>query len=133
MSGVISQTVHLPASADSLFQMYLDPSEHEAITGAPVTIGDTPGTPFSAFEGALSGRILAIVKSRLIVQSWRSTDFKSADPDSTLILSFTSQENSGQIDLVHLDVPDHDFDAVSEGWENFYWKPWRDYLDRKLG
>ena len=130
MCGVISQTIVLPAPADTLFRMYLDAAEHAAITGAPVTIGDAPGAEFSAFEGALSGVILAIVKPSLIVQSWRSADFQSADPDSTLILSFRPDGDFGRIDLVHLDVPDHDFDAVSGGWRKFYWAPWREYLAR---
>ena len=128
MRGVISQTVVLPAPADVLFRMYLDSNEHAAITGAPVTIGHTPGAEFNAFDGALSGAILAIVKSTLIVQSWRSADFKSADRDSTLILSFMPSGDSGQIDLVHLNVPGHDIDAVSDGWGKFYWTPWREYL-----
>jgi activator of HSP90 ATPase len=128
MGGVISQTVILPAPAEELFRMYLDESEHEAITGAPVKINSTTGALFSAFEGALSGSILAIAAPHLIVQSWRSTDFKPSDPDSTLVLSFTSKEGAGQIDLVHMNVPDHDFQAVTEGWEKFYWTPWLEYL-----
>ena len=128
ITDVISQTVVFSAPVDVLFRMYLDATEHEAITGAPVTIGATPGAKFSAFEGALTGTIQAIVTPSLIVQSWRSTDFKPTDPDSTLILSFTSTADGGQIDLVHINVPDHDRDAVIEGWNKFYWTPWRAYL-----
>ena len=79
----------------------------------------------------LSGTILATVPGRLIVQSWRSVKFHDSDPDSTLILTFSpsgSNDNQGQIDLVHLDVPAHDFEGVSEGWETHYWRPWRQYL-----
>jgi activator of HSP90 ATPase len=133
MGDVISQTVVLRAPAEVLFRMYLDESEHEKITGAPVKIDSTPGASFSAFEGALSGTILAIAAPHLIVQSWRSTDFKRTDPDSTLVLSFTSKEGVGQIDLVHINVPDHDFQAVTDGWEKFYWTPWREYLKRIPG
>jgi activator of HSP90 ATPase len=128
MGDVISQSVVLPAPAEVLFRMYLDESDHEAITGAPVKVGSTPGASFSAFGGALSGTILAIAVPHLIVQSWRSTDFKPTEPDSTLVLSFTPMGESGQIDLVHIHVPDHDFQAVTEGWEKFYWTPWREYL-----
>jgi len=112
--------------------MYLDPAEHGAITGSPVTIGKTPGAEFRAFEGALSGTILAVVEPVLIVQSWRSTEFKSGDPDSTLVLSFRPEGDSGQISLVHLDVPDHDYDGVNAGWDRYYWIPWREHLSRKV-
>lgn len=131
MRSVICQTIVLPAPAEALFEMYLDAREHEAITGAPVTIGKTLGAEFRAFEGALSGTILAVVTPVLIVQSWRSTEFKPADPDSTLILSFKPEGDSGLISLIHIDVPEYDYDGVNEGWENYYWTPWREYLARK--
>ena len=133
MRSVIVQSVVLPARAEALFEMYLDAAEHEAITGAPVTIARSLGAPFSAFDGVLTGTMLAAVSPALIVQSWRSTQFETSDADSTLILSFSPSGDSGKIDLVHLDVPDHDFEGVSEGWEKFYWAPWREYLARKAG
>ena len=134
MRNVIQQSIVLPASAESLFEMYLDPAAHTAITGSSVTISAEPGAAFQAFDGQLSGTILVVVRPRLIVQSWRSTKFHAADPDSTLILSFThdhADRAHGRIDLVHLDVPDHDFQDVTEGWPKHYWTPWRNHLERR--
>jgi len=134
MRSVIQQSVVLPAAADALFSMYLDPAAHAAFTGWPVEIGPEPGTVFRAFGGQLSGMILAVVQSRLIVQSWRSTKFRAEDGDSTLILQFTPEGaggTSGRIDLVHLDVPEHDYQDVIEGWQKYYWEPWRAYLAAK--
>ena len=128
MRNIICQSVVLPASGEKLFEMYLNPATHKAITGASVNIGDKRGSEFKAFDGALSGTILAVIKPRLIVKSWRSVNFLAEDPDSTLILSFSSQGDMGRIDLIHLDVPDQDYDGVNQGWEKFYWTPWRAYL-----
>ena len=89
MRTIISQSVVLPAPAESLFAMYTDPAKHAAITGAPVAISVEPGSPFQAFNGALTGATLQIIPQRLVIQSWRSTKFKDGDPDSTLILAFT--------------------------------------------
>ena len=128
MRTVISQCILLPASAESLFAAYLDPVQHAAITGAPVTIGAAPGSPFRAFDGSLTGTMLHVIPSRLVIQSWRSTEFYDGDPDSTLILSFTQEGTQGRIDLVHLDVPAQDYQGVTEGWETYYWQPWRQHL-----
>ncbi len=38
---------------------------------------------------------------------------------------------AGRIELVHVNVADHDLEGVNEGWEKYYWKPWREYLLRK--
>jgi activator of HSP90 ATPase len=128
---VIEQSVALPAPAESLYTMYMDPARHAEITGGKVVISARPGSKFSAFDGTLSGTTLAVVQRRLIVQSWRSKKFHASDPDSTLILAFVPHGEEGRIDLVHLDVPTHDYDGVNEGWEIYYWAPWRAHLERQ--
>ena len=128
MRNVIRQSVVLPASAEKLFDMYINPSTHQAITGAHVEISDKRGSEFKAFDGALTGTVLEVIKPRLIIKSWRSVNFMAEDPDSTLILSFTSEGDAGRIDLVHIDVPDQDYDGVNQGWDKYYWTPWRTYL-----
>jgi len=120
----------LPATPERLFDMYLDPAEHAAFTGAPVTISARPGAPFRAFNDVLTGTILQVVPKRLIVQSWRSPHWAPTDLDSTLILSFLPENDGGRIELVHVNVVDHDFAGVSQGWEKYYWSPWRAYLTR---
>lgn len=128
MRNIIRQTVVLPAPAEKLFEMYLNPAKHGVITGAPVKIGDKRGSEFKAFDGNLTGTVIEVIKPRLIIKSWRSIHFLAEDPDSTLILSFTPEGDEGRIDLIHLDVPDQDYESVDQGWEQYYWTPWRNYL-----
>ena len=130
MSKTIHLAASLPASPDRLYDMYLDPEEHSAFTGAPVTISPVPGTMFSAFDGILSGTILQVVPKRLIVQSWRSPHWGESDLDSTLILTFYPEREGGRIELVQVNVAESDFAGVCHGWEKFYWTPWREYLTR---
>jgi uncharacterized protein YndB with AHSA1/START domain len=131
MPRTVTLAVELPASAARLYRTYLDPKQHAAFTGAPVTIAARPGAPFVAFDGALSGTILQVVPNRLIVQSWRSTHFAKQDLDSTLVLSFWPQRRGARIELTHVNIADTDFAGVSEGWSKYYWVPWRAYLARK--
>ena len=133
MRSVVRQSIKLPASGEQLFKMYLSAEAHSAFTGSPATIGDSHGAPFLAFDGMLSGTILELVRPTLIVQSWRSVNFRDSDPDSTLILSFTTVGDEGQVDLIHVDVPEQDYEGVSKGWEKFYWTPWRVYLESAAG
>ncbi len=128
MRSIITDSVVLPATAESLWDMYLDPGQHAAFTGKPVTIGAEDGAKFVAFDGVLTGMMLRAERPHLIVQSWRSMKFHDEDPDSTLILVFSPNGQQGRIDLVHLDVPSHDYDDVVAGWKKYYWDPWRDFL-----
>ena len=131
MTRTIQLAASLPAPPERLFDMYLNQEEHAAFTGAPVTISATPGTPFRAFDGVLSGTILQVVPKRLVVQSWRSPHWGASDIDSTLILTFLPEGDGGRIELVQVNVVDNDFAGVSQSWEKYYWTPWRAYLSRK--
>lgn len=130
MPKLVRQSVTLPAPAKKLYAMYLSPGAHRAITGAKVVVSGRRGSRFSAFGGMLRGRTLYAVPGRLIVQAWRSTGWKKGDLDSTLILRFTPKGRSGRIDLVHANVPDHDYRGIQNGWKQYYWRPWRKYLAR---
>ena len=130
MPKLVKQTVTLPATAKNLYAMYLSSRKHGAITGGKVDISARPGSRFSAFGGMLRGRTLHTVPGRLIVQAWRSAGWKKGDLDSTLILRFTPKGRSGRIDLVHANVPDHDYRGVNNGWKHYYWRPWRKFLAR---
>ena len=131
MTKLVRQSVTLPASARELYAMYLSPRTHKAITGGKVVISARPGSKFSAFNGMLRGRMLYTVPGRLIVQAWRSSGWKKGDLDSTLILRFTPKGKKGRFDLVHANVPDHDYRGVNNGWKKYYWRPWRKYLSRR--
>jgi hypothetical protein len=128
MPKTIQQSVTLRALAGDRYRMYLDPRRHAAIPGVPVKISARPGSPFRAFNGALSGRMLLTRPGRMIVQTRRSTGFGAKDIDSTLILTFWPRGESGRIQLVHANVADRDVRGVTEGWRTYYSGPWRAYL-----
>jgi activator of HSP90 ATPase len=132
MTDPIVQSVRFPASARELYGIYLDPERHAAVTGGAVRISAKPGSKFSAFDGMLWGVTIAAEPGILIVQRWRSCEFKESDPDSVLVLSFVQDGKRGRIDMVHANVPKHDHAGVTVGWEKFYWKPLRAYLKRTV-
>lgn len=95
--------------------MYLDPVEHAAFTGSPVTISAHPGALFRAFNNVVTGVILQVVPKRLIVQAWRSPHWGPVDLDSTLILTFLPEKGGGRIEVVQR--VDEDFAGVRQGAE----------------
>ena len=77
----------------------------------------------------LTGKLLHIEPKRVIVQTWRSTNFPADALDSVLVLSFWPEAGGARIELVQVNVPEEDFAGVSQGWEKFYWTPWKAYLE----
>jgi activator of HSP90 ATPase len=120
------------AKASELYDMYLDSREHTKLTGNNTAkISSKEGTPFSIYDGFSWGKNLQLVKDKLIVQSWRASDWKKTDIDSTLILSFEQNNIDTVITMIHANVPDNQAAALKNGWNEFYWKPWKKYLAEK--
>jgi uncharacterized protein YndB with AHSA1/START domain len=134
MPRLVHQVVTLPAAPRRLYSMYLDPKAHAAFTGGgDVRISPTVGTDWSAFGGRIHGRLLALVQNRLIVQSWRSFEWREEDLDSILVLSFWPEAAGGRIELSQANVPEHVHPHLVTGWATRYWEPWRAYLERAEG
>jgi activator of HSP90 ATPase len=131
MTKTIQQSVRFAAPPAKLFEMYLDSKKHTAATGGKATLSRKVGGAFKAWNKMLRGRNLVIVPNKLIVQTWRSVNFKPGDADSILILEFSNAHGGGQVDLVHVNVPQQDHKGVTKGWPNYYWKPWKKYLAAK--
>ena len=131
MTKAIQQSVRFPVPPEELFDTYLDAKRHAAVTGGKVSIAARAGGKFTAFDGMILGRNLVIVPKRLIVQAWRSAQWKDDDLDSILTLLFSATAGGGRIDLFHVNVPAHDHEGVTEGWKKYYWRPWREYLKHR--
>jgi activator of HSP90 ATPase len=131
MLKIVEQSVELPAAPDALYQMYLDPHQHAAITGsAVVRIAPEVGAEFWAFDGRIHGRILALTVGRQIVQSWRSFEWRPQDLDGTLVLVFSAAAAGGRVESALINAPDHLFEKLVANWPMRYWDPWRAYLTR---
>jgi activator of HSP90 ATPase len=128
MTKAIQQSVEFDASRETLYEMYIDSRKHSKATGQQAKLRRKAGAAFTAFGGRLRGRNLLIVPQRMIVQTWRSAMFKKTDPDSILILTFSKTSSGARVDLVHVNVPQHDHRGVTQGWKKYYWEPWRAYL-----
>jgi activator of HSP90 ATPase len=85
---VIEQTVAFSATPAKLYELFMNSAKHTAATGMPAKISPKIGGKWSAFSGMILGKNLALIPNRMIVQSWRSSEWKKADPDSILIVSF---------------------------------------------
>ena len=131
MAKTIQQTVKLPASPRALFNIYMDARKHAAAVNSTVSIGRRVGGTFRAFGGMLRGKVLALVPGQVIVQSWRSKNWRRTDLDSILILTFRPAAGGGRIDLIHANVPDRDYPHIKRGWNTYYWKRWKAYLRRR--
>jgi activator of HSP90 ATPase len=124
-----SSAVFEDATSTKLYSLFMDSAKHTAATGMPAKISKKIGGKWSAFGGMILGTNLALIPNRRIVQAWRASHWKKADPDSILVVSFEKAPGGGaQVVLDHVGVPSYDQKGVTEGWVKFYWEPWKKHL-----
>ena len=132
MPRTIQQRVSFSASPEALYEIYMSSRKHSAATGGPAVLSRKVGGRFTAWGDHLSGKTIALVPGRMIVQTWRGSNWRKRDADSILILTFEKAARGGRVYLVHANVPDAHAASINRGWHTYYWRPWRAYL-RKVG
>lgn len=130
MTKTIEQTVKFAATPRQLYDIFIDPKKHAALTGGPVKISAKPGSKFEAFGGQLWGSTVSTIPGKQIIQRWRSCNFKQTDMDSMLVLTFVPDGTGARIEMIHANVPKQDHKGVTKGWPKYYWEPLKAYLKR---
>ena len=128
MGASFSVTDVIPASADRIYQAWLDPTEHSAMTGGAATAEPRVGGQFSAWDGYITGRVLELEPGRRIVQAWRTNEFPDGAPDSRVEIVLEPIEGGTRIILHHTNVPDDQRSDYEQGWRDHYFQPMRSYF-----
>ena len=131
MPRAIEQAITFPVPPQRLYRLYLNPREHAAACGgwgkakiSPKVGGRMEMAPH------IKGKFLLLVPGRMIVQTWRGSNWKKSAADSVLILSFQRVRGGSRLVMVHANVPDAHARSITGGWRSHYWRPWKAYLKR---
>jgi activator of HSP90 ATPase len=119
----------IPASLRAIYKAWLDAKGHAAMTGgkAAQCLAE-PGGTFTAWDGYITGRNLELEPYRRIVQSWRTTKFTAADPDSQIEVVLESVPGGTRVSVHHSKVPDGHTSYRDGGWQRSYFEPMKFYF-----
>jgi activator of HSP90 ATPase len=132
MSYEFKQSDTIPASPKAIYDAWLDSRGHTAMTGAPATASEQVGGGFTAWDGYIRGQNLELKSGKLIVQSWRTTDFTEDQEDSRITVSLAPVKGGTSVTLTHSNVPDDHKGYENGGWRDHYFEPMKKYFG-KLG
>jgi len=127
----IKQKTLIPATPDEVYDAFMEAKKHSAFTGSKATSDPKVGGEFTAWDGYISGRNLELVKGKKIVQEWSTTDWPDKFPPSRLELTFKEAKGGTEISMIHSNVPAEQADDLAEGWNEFYWKPLKEYFTKR--
>ena len=128
---IVQDVVFKNTAVKDLYDLYMNAKKHSATTGAPAKISGKEGSAYSVHDGYIKGKNLRLIKNKLIVQTWRASDWSPDDYDSTFIISLEQEGKNAVLHAIHANVPDKHAKGIDKGWHEYYWEPWKKYLARK--
>lgn len=114
-------------SSGTLYSQYLNSKVHSKFTDSPAEISPKEGKKFSAYDGYITGKNIRLIRNRMIVQIWKTSEWKEEE-ESVLILEFQDSENDCIVQMTHIGVTESEAAGISKGWQDFYWNPWKKYI-----
>ena len=128
MKFTVKTTIN--ATAQDIYTTWLSSKGHTAMTGADANISAVVGKKFEAWDGYISGTNLELIPHNKIVQVWRTTSFKESDEDSKIEIILNELKGKTELTLTHSNIP-KDGEDYKKGWEDYYFKPMKDYFSKK--
>lgn len=135
MQYAYTLTTTIPASAQEIYDAWLDSLAHTEMTGSEAVMSDQVGAEVEAWDGYITGRNLELVPGERIVQSWRTTEFTDEHEDSIITVTLEETEDGTLLTLVHSNVPKEQISYQQGGWRHHYFEPMQEYFakDKRAG
>ena len=100
------------------------------MAGAPATVEARVGGAHTAWDGYITGKTLALVPGKRIVQSWRTSEFTKQHRDSKIEVTLEPDGKGARLTLRHSDVPTSQASDYKSGWVENYFDPMTAYFAR---
>lgn len=133
LTKTLTQKRFFTAPPKKLYEFYMNKKLHALLTGDNAKISKKVGSNFSAFDGGIKGKILLLKPREMIVHTWRGCDWKKSEKDSIFILIFREVKKSvTELQMIHANIPEKYVKDIREGWNDYYWKKWREYINSNM-
>ncbi len=109
--------IKIKAEAEDIYAALTNPFTIELWTGYPATMSTEPGSEFSLWEGDIVGKNIEFEENKKVVQQWYFGDQKD---ESIVTIKIFPQKKDCQVELVHTNIPEEDYEDICEGWTDYY-------------
>jgi activator of HSP90 ATPase len=130
MKNGFTMSAVIPATVSEIYTAWMSSEGHAAMTGSPANVDGNVGGTFTAWDGYIFGSTLELEPQQRIVQGWRTSEFPDDAPDSHLEIVFEEVAKGTKVTLTHSDMPEDQVNSYRQGWEDFYFKPMKEYFGR---
>lgn len=111
------KTFNINAEPSDIYAALTNPYTIELWSGYPAQMVSEPGEEFSMWDGDITGKILELVTDKKVIQEWY---FGERDTKSVVTITITPSRGGSVVVVEHTNIPDEDFDNITEGWNEYY-------------
>jgi activator of HSP90 ATPase len=122
--------IHLASPAE-VYRAFLSTKEHAKFTGSEAKCSARVGGRFTAWNKYIAGKNIKLVKDKMIVQEWRTSEWPKGYNPSILKISLKKKGKGTQLSMVQSRVPASQVDEYDKGWYESYWEPLKKYFRTK--
>ncbi len=124
----IRQREFITATPEEVYDAYLDEHKHAQFTGAIASCERFVGGIFSAWNGYITGKNVALENGRRIVQEWKTSEWPEGYGPSLLEFTFQRKKNGTEVRMTQSNVPREQAKYYQRGWSDFYWNPLKKFF-----
>ena len=125
----IRQAVTIKVTPHEVYEALMDSRKNAKFTGGKGSISRKIGGRFSAYDGYAEGVNLELVPDKKIVQSWRGSDWEG-EVFSEATFELEEVEGGTKLTFTQSGVPEDQYEDISQGWRDYYWKPMKEMLEK---
>ena len=123
----LRQSVTLKATPKQVYDLFMVSKLHTAFTGDEAKVSPKVGGKFSVFGGYSEGKHLKLVPGKLIVQTWRASDWPQGHY-SEVSFALAPVKGGCKLSFVQKGIPAQEAAHMRSGWKEFYWDKLKEYL-----
>jgi len=105
------------ASPEEVYKALTIEPTIELWTGAKAQMVAEPDTEFSLWDDSIVGKNIAFEENKKIVQQWY---FGDENEESIVTIKLHPHKQGTSVELTHTNIPDEDYDNITEGWDTDY-------------
>ena len=106
----------LNASSSDIYNALTNPVMIEIWTGEHAVMDTEPGSEFSLWDGAITGKNIEFEKDNKIIQHW----YFGEDIDSVVTIKLHPLNKGTNLEVHQTNIPDEAYENIIEGWEEDY-------------
>jgi uncharacterized protein YndB with AHSA1/START domain len=114
----------IPAPPEDVYAALTNPVTLQLWTGEPAEMSTEPGSEFSLWDGSITGKNLEFETGKKLIQQWY---FGDQAEESIVTILLHPKGLGTSVELLHTNIPDEDYEDMTDGWNNSYFGPLREF------